>query len=84
MGTADWHDHGACSLGLLVGEWLILLHAGDAAPCTLPPGGPFVPTVDSTCADGSPVSTRPLPGDTTITLPTGSLLLLRRDVPPAR
>jgi glycogen operon protein len=84
MGTVDWHDHGACSLGLLVGEWLILLHAGDAAPCTLPPGGPFVPTVDSTCADGSPVSTRPLPGDTTITLPTGSLLLLRRDVPPAR
>ena len=27
MGPADWHDHGARSLGLLVGEWLLLLHA---------------------------------------------------------
>jgi glycogen operon protein len=84
MGPADWHDHGAHSLGLLVGEWLLLLHAGDAGPCTLPPGGPYTPTVDSTCADGIPPTTRALPGGTTITLPTGSLLLLRRDVPPAR
>ena len=83
LSHGDWHDHGAHSLGLLVGEWLILLHSGDAAPCTLPPGGPFTPVVDSTRDDGTPVSTRPLPGGTTITVPTGSLLLLRRDVPPA-
>jgi glycogen operon protein len=84
MGTADWHDHGARSLGLLVGEWLLLLHAGDAGPCTLPPGGPYVPTVDSTCPDGTPASARPVPGGCTVTVPEGSLLLLRRDVPPAR
>ena len=84
MGPADWHDHDLHSLGLLVGEWLLLLQAGEAVACTLPPGGPYTPTVDSTCADGTPATTRPLPGDTTITLPTGSLLLLRRDVPPAR
>ena len=62
MGAADWHDHGARSLGLLVGEWLLLLHAGEAGPCTLPPGGPYVPAVDSTCPDGTPASPRPLPG----------------------
>ena len=84
MGVGDWHAHGTHSLGLLVGEWLILLHSGDAAPCTLPPGGPFTPRIDSTRDDGTPVSTRPLPGGTTITLPTGSLLLLHRDVPPAQ
>jgi glycogen operon protein len=84
MGIGDWHAHGTRSLGLLVGEWLILLHSGDAAPCTLPPGGPFTPTIDSTRDDGTPATTRPLPGGTTITCPTGSLLLLRRDVPPAR
>jgi isoamylase len=84
MGTVDWHDHGARSLGLLVGEWLLLLHAGDAGPCTLPPGGPYVPTVDSTCPDGTPASARPVPGGCTVTVPAGSLLLLRRDVPPAR
>ena len=59
------------SLGLLVGEWLILLHAGDAAPCTLPPGGPFTTMIDSTRDDGTPASTRSLPGGTTITIPTG-------------
>ena len=83
MDVDDWHDAGTHSLGLLVGEWLILLHSGDAAPCTLPPGGPFIPRIDSTRDDGTPVSTRPLPGGTTITLPTGALLLLHRDVPPA-
>ncbi len=88
LGAGDWHDQGVASLGLLVGEWLLLLHAGrgthDAGPCVLPPGGPFTPTVDSGCPDGAPASTRPLPGDTTITVPAGTLLLLRRDVPPAR
>ena len=64
LGVGDWHDHGTRSLGLLVGEWLILLHAGDAAPCTLPPGGPFTTMVDSTRDDGTPASTRPLPGGT--------------------
>ncbi len=83
MGVGDWHAPGTRSLGLLVGEWLILMHSGDAAPCTLPPGGPFTPQIDSTRDDGTPASTRPLPGGTTITLPTGSLLLLHRDVPPA-
>jgi glycogen operon protein len=84
MTTLDWHDHHARTLGLLVGEWLVLLHSGaEPAACTLPPGGPFTPTVDSTFADGRPVATRPLRGDTTVTLPAGSLLLLRRDVPPA-
>ena len=83
MGVGDWHEHGTRSLGLLVGEWLILLHAGDAAPCTLPPGGPFTTMIDSTRDDGTPASTRSLPGGTTITIPTGALLLLRRDVPPA-
>jgi glycogen operon protein len=84
MDVGDWHAPGTRSLGLLVGEWLILLHSGDAAPCILPPGGPFTPQIDSTRDDGTPVSTRPLPGGTTITLPTGSLLLLHRDVPPAQ
>jgi glycogen operon protein len=83
LGVGDWHEHGTRSLGLLVGEWLILLHAGDAAPCTLPPGGPFTTMIDSTRDDGTPASTRSLPGGTTITIPAGALLLLRRDVPPA-
>ena len=39
--------------------------------------------IDSTRDDGTPASTRSLPGGTTITVPTGALLLLRRDVPPA-
>ena len=62
MGHGDWHDHGAHSLGLLVGEWLILLHSGDAAPCTLPPGGPFTPVVDSTRDDGTPGEHPPAAG----------------------
>jgi isoamylase len=84
MGPDDWHDHTARTLGLLVGEWLLLLHSGEAAPCVLPPGGPYTPSLDSTCADGTPITNRPVPGNATVTMPTESLLLLRRDVPPAR
>lgn len=74
----DWHDGGLHSLGLLRGEWLLLLHSGpDAIACTLPAGGPFVPELDSTRPDGAPVSVRPLPAGTTITQPARSLLLLR-------
>jgi isoamylase len=82
LGGHDWHDGDLHSLGLLRGEWLLLLHAGgDAIPATLPAGGPYTPTLDSTTADGTPVSDRPLPGGTTITLPPRSLLLLRQPDP---
>jgi isoamylase len=75
----DWHDWGLHSVGLMREEWMLLLHAGwEAVPATLPPGGWFVPTLDSTRADGVPPTPRPLPGGTTITLPPRSLLLLRR------
>ena len=60
-------------LGLLRAEWLLLLHAGDrrsARRCRR--GGPFTPVVDS-ARRRPPVSTRPLPGGTTITLPPRSL-----------
>jgi isoamylase len=78
MGGHDWHDGNLHSLGLLRAEWLLLLHAGDPAlAATLPRGGPFTPVLDSTRPNGDPVSTRPLPGRTTITLPPRSLLLLR-------
>jgi isoamylase len=78
LGGHDWHDGGLHSLGLLRGEWLLLLHAGPTAiPATLPEGGPYTPTLDSTTPDGTPVSCRPLPGGTTITMPPRSLLLLR-------
>ncbi|MDN5933192.1 MAG: glycogen debranching enzyme GlgX, partial [Pseudonocardia sp.] len=74
----DWHDGGLHSLGLLRGEWLLLLHAGpDAIAVTLPPGGPHRPELDSTRADGVPASLRPVPGGATITQPPRSLLLLR-------
>ncbi|WP_308257691.1 glycogen debranching protein GlgX [Pseudonocardia lacus] len=74
----DWHDGGLHSLGLMREEWLLLLHAGrDAIPATLPPGGWYVPQLDSTRDDGCPPTTRPVPGGTTITLPARSLLLLR-------
>ncbi len=79
VGGHDWHDNGLHTLGLMRGEWLLLMHAGpDAVAATLPPDGAFVPELDSTRADGAPVTTRPLPGGTTITLPSRSLLLLRR------
>ncbi|MGI9004563.1 MAG: glycogen debranching protein GlgX [Pseudonocardia sp.] len=81
----DWHDGGLHSLGLQRGEWLLLLHADpDAIPATLPPHGRFTPVLDSTRVDGVPVSHRPLPGGTTITLPPRSLLLLRAEQPTTR
>ncbi|WP_300010620.1 glycogen debranching protein GlgX [Pseudonocardia sp.] len=74
----DWHDGGLHSLGLLRGEWLLLLHAGpDAIAVTLPGGGPYTPVLDSTRPDGTPAGRRPLPGASTITQPARSLLLLR-------
>ncbi|MBW0114720.1 glycogen debranching protein GlgX [Pseudonocardia abyssalis] len=74
----DWHDGGLHSLGLLRGEWLLLLHAGwDALAVTLPDGGPYVPELDSTRSDGVPAGLRPVPGGATITQPPRSLLLLR-------
>ncbi|TQM42994.1 glycogen debranching protein GlgX [Pseudonocardia cypriaca] len=74
----DWHDAGLHTIGLLRGEWLLLLHAGtEAVAATLPPGGPFTPELDSTRSDGVPATSRPLLGGATITLPPRSLLLLR-------
>jgi isoamylase len=74
----DWHDAGLHTIGLLRGEWLMLLHAGtEAVAATLPPGGPFTPELDSTRSDGVPATSRPLLGGATITLPPRSLLLLR-------
>jgi isoamylase len=84
IGGHDWHDGELHSLGLMRGEWLLLMHAGDTAiPATLPPGGRFVPELDSSRADGTPASARPLPGGTTITLPPRSLHLLRHTPAPA-
>jgi glycogen operon protein len=74
----DWHDGGLHSLGLMREEWLLLLHAGpEARPAVLPPGGGYVPCLDSTRTDGVPPASRPLAGGSTITLPPRSLLLLR-------
>ncbi len=74
----DWHDGALHTLGLLRGEWLLLLHAGpDPIPVTLPRGGPYTPTLDSTSPDGTPATPRDIPGGTTITQPPRSLLLLR-------
>jgi len=78
MTEGDWHSHGARTIGVHVGESLLLLHAdGGAATCTLPEGGPFRTVLDSSRATGRPVSDRRLPGGTTITLPPHSVLLLR-------
>lgn len=75
----DWHDFGARTIGVMVGDSLLLLHAGGSAvAATLPGGGPFRPELDSSRADGRPVTDRPLPGGTTITLPPHSATLLRR------
>ncbi|SHK19222.1 glycogen operon protein [Pseudonocardia thermophila] len=74
----DWHDGYLHTLGLQREQWLLLMHAGaDAIACTLPDSGPYTPELDTTRAAGVPVSTRPLPGGCTITLPPRSLLLLR-------
>ncbi len=78
LGGADWHDARLHTLGLLRGDWLLLLHAGtEAVAATLPSGGPFIPELDSTRPDGVPVTTRPLLGGATITLPPRSLILFR-------
>ena len=79
---ADWHDRQAHTLGLLVSdEWLLLLHAGDAGVAvTLPPAGQFSPTLDSSRPDGAPVSARPLPGGSVITVPPRTAILLRRAI----
>jgi glycogen operon protein len=78
MGGHDWHDGGLHTVGLVRGEWLLLLHAGgDPVTCVLPPDGPFCPEVDSTRDDGVPIDRDPYRGGTTIILPARSLLLLR-------
>jgi isoamylase len=78
MGGHDWHDGGLHTIGLVRGEWLLLLHAGDdPVTCVLPPDGPFCPEVDSTRDDGVPIDRDPYRGGTTIILPARSLLLLR-------
>jgi len=78
LGGPDWHDAHLHTLGLLRGEWLLLVHAGtDAVAATLPPGGPYTPELDSTRPDGVPATSRPLRGGATITLPPRSLLVLR-------
>ena len=62
MGGHDWHDGDLRTLGLLRGEWLLVLHAGtDSMPFVLPSDGPFVPELDSTCPDGTPADPTPLP-----------------------
>ncbi|MHA6796089.1 glycogen debranching protein GlgX [Pseudonocardia bannensis] len=77
MDNGDWHDGGARTVGLLVNDGLLLLHAGDTAtPYTLPPDGRFRPVLDTSVGDGKPVSTRALPGGSTITLPPHSVLFL--------
>ncbi len=78
MGGHDWHDGELHTIGLVRGEWLLLLHAGgDPVTCVLPPDGPFCPEVDSTRDDGVPLDREPYRGGTTIILPARSLLLLR-------
>ncbi|MBA3906213.1 MAG: glycogen debranching protein GlgX [Pseudonocardiales bacterium] len=78
MGGHDWHDGELHTIGMLRGEWLLLLHAGvDPETCVLPPDGPFCPEVDSTRDDGVPLDREPYRGGTTIILPARSLQLLR-------
>ncbi len=78
MGGHDWHDGELHTIGMLRGEWLLLLHAGvDPVTCVLPPDGPFCPEVDSTRDDGVPLDREPYRGGTTIILPARSLQLLR-------
>jgi isoamylase len=78
MGGHDWHDAELHTVGLLRGEWLLLLHSGlDPVTCVLPPDGPFCPEVDSTRDDGAPLDSKPYRGGTTLILPPRALLLLR-------
>ena len=62
-------------------SWLLLLHAGAGSiEVTLPGaefGATFEPTLDTTTADGTPVSDEPLPAGSTVTLQPRSLLLLK-------
>jgi glycogen operon protein len=78
IGGHDWHDGDLRTLGLLRGDWLLILHAGgDPMPYVLPPDGPFVPELDSTSPDGVPVDATPLAGGESVLLAARSLLLLR-------
>jgi glycogen operon protein len=79
MEDGDWHDGGARTLAVVLADYyLLLMHAGDgAAACTLPKDHDYEPVLDSTVADGTPASTRPLRRGATIPLPPRSVLLLR-------
>ena len=78
IGGHDWHDGDLRTLGLLRGDWLLILHAGgDPMPYVLPPDGPFVPELDSTSPDGVPADATPLAGGESVLLAARSLLLLR-------
>jgi isoamylase len=78
IGGHDWHDGDLRTLGLLRGDWLLILHAGgDPMPYVLPPDGPFAPELDSTSPDGVPVDATPLAGGESVLLAARSLLLLR-------
>jgi isoamylase len=78
IGGHDWHDGELRTLGLLRGEWLLVLHAGaDPVSYVLPPDGPFAAELDSTCPDGTPADPTRYDGGATVLLPARSLLLLR-------
>ncbi len=79
MEDRDWHDASARTVGLRVDDRLLLLHAGTTATAaTLPAGGRFHPVLDTSAVDGVPVSSRPLPGGSTLTVAPRTLLLLRQ------
>ena len=67
------------TLGLLRGDWLLLLHAGgDPMPYVLPPDGPFVPGARLHLARRhARRRARPLAGGESVLLAARSLLLLR-------
>ena len=78
MTQPDWDDPTAATLGLATANWLLLLHGGAAAAAfVLPPGGPYLPVVDSSREGGAPVHVRALPGGCTVTLSPRSVLLAR-------
>lgn len=79
MTSSDWDDPHATTLGLTTAHWLIVLHGGhDAAAYVLPPGGSYIPVLDSSRDGGIPAPGRSLPAGCTVTLPPRSLLLARR------